>query len=184
MNPKWKTTDVGLEITGKLSVREFRQLLRVAGATVNVGPWLVGDAVEYGEHRWGEKYAQYVDETGLSPERIRVCSWVARRYPLPRRRAGLSFEVHRELAYVKDDDEQDELLDRAEEENWTSKEVREWKRNERGETNNHTPLWRITLDLSGVEDFDGEEFIECLDLCLEEWYDGDVKAKHSRPDGY
>jgi hypothetical protein len=181
---KYEVTDTGLKFSRKkLTVQEYKELLRIVGSTVTVGPWLVGDAVNYGESRYGEKYAEYIDSTGLSPERLRVCSWVANRYPRNRRFANASFEVHRELAYIRDDYEQDALLNKAIAEGWTSKDVREYKRNERGAANTFTPLWRITLELDEEwnENFDGDEFIE---YCNEFFADWDVKVKHSRPDGY
>jgi hypothetical protein len=176
-------TDVGLKFTGKLTWTEYKKLGRVVGSTVTVGPWLVGDWVNYGEAAYGEKYTQAIDETGLSPDRLRTTAWVANRFPHSRRRPALSFEVHRELAYIDDDDEQDAALDMAEAEGMDSKAIREWKREERGQTNNHTPLWRITLELDSAwgDNFDGDEFIE---YCAEFFSEWDVKVKHSRPDGY
>ncbi len=179
---KYQIHDTGIEFTGKMSVAEYKKLLAVVGSTVTLGPWLLGDAVNYGEARFGEKYTQWLDITGLSPDRLRVCSWVANRYIRSRRDPRLSFEVHRELAFIKDDDDQDQILGQAFAEGWGSKEVREWKREERGQANNHTPLWRITLELDG--DFDGEAFIAEFQGLIGEYFPEIVDVKHSRPDGY
>jgi hypothetical protein len=60
--------------------------------------WL-GDWLMYGEHTYGEKFAQAASETGLSEEKLKQCQWVASRFTrVHSRRAALSFTHHRAVA--------------------------------------------------------------------------------------
>lgn len=164
---KWSIGECGLVIGEKLTFSEWRKLGRITGSTVYVGPWLVGDWVNYGEAAYGEKYTQAIDETGLSPERLRVCSWVANRYRLERRRRELSFEAHRELAFIDDDAKQDKALELAIKNGWGAKEIRDWKRGERD--NKHTPLYRFTFEGEPIDDDDFTELVEELKEVCEEY---------------
>jgi hypothetical protein len=114
----------GAEIREGLSYAKWRGVLEQAAAVDRAGAWCLGDCINYGEHRYGEKYAQAVSETNLSPERLRVVAWVCSRFPKAERRVGLSFESHREVASISEREERNEWLERAERGGWSSKELR------------------------------------------------------------
>jgi len=80
--------------------------------------WWWGDWCNYGERAYGEKYSQAIDDTGLAYQTLVNYAYVSRRYNNNRRRLSLTFQHHSELAFLDDDGEQDEWLDRAEVENW------------------------------------------------------------------
>ena len=184
MDLKHRVTGTGIEFSrDKLTWTEWQELGLVVGSTVSAGPWLVADWVNYGEKAYGERYTQALDVTGLSPDRLRTYAWIGNRYSYSRRRSALSFEVHRELAYIHDDVEQDAALDMAEREGMGSREVREWKREERGQTqNNVTPLWLVKFELG--EEIDGNEFVELVEACFgRDSGGGCASIKHTRPDG-
>ncbi len=143
-------------------------------------PWLCADWVNYGEAQYGEKYTQALDVTGLSPERLRALSWIGNRYKPARRRPELSFEAHRELAYIKDDKEQDAILDKAVREGWGAREIREWKREQRGEETYGTNL--ILATFSFEDDVDANAaFHELSEKCLEVADDVGALVRFRRP---
>ena len=58
----------------------------------------IGDWVNAGEQRWGETYAQSMDETRFAYSTISTDAWVCRNVPLCRRRPELSFGAHAVVA--------------------------------------------------------------------------------------
>jgi len=77
-----------------------------------VSNWWVGDWLQYGAARWGEKYAEAARITGYDVKTLRNIAYVARRFDLSRRRDKLTWSHHAEVA-VLDHEEQDRWLDRV-----------------------------------------------------------------------
>lgn len=121
---------VGLELPADLS---FEQWSGIGSALQDVNRslmWWIGDWLRYGERRWGEMYAQAVEETGKAYDTVRAAKWVAEQFSdddgspdFVRRRTNLSWAHHREVAGLSRE-EQDELLDDAERNTWGHKELR------------------------------------------------------------
>lgn len=90
--------------------------------------WWIGDWINYGEARWGEKYAQALEETGFDYQTLQNQAYVARAFEIsprgekPARRENLSWSHHRAVAALKPA-EADELLSRAEAEQLTTREI-------------------------------------------------------------
>jgi adenine-specific DNA-methyltransferase len=101
--------------------QECGQFIQKASGAVQL--WL-GDWLNYGEHKWGEKYAQAIEDTGLEYGSLRNAAYVAKQIDLSRRRDNLPFSHHQEVASLEPD-KQTEVLDWAEEENATVREVRQ-----------------------------------------------------------
>ncbi len=74
--------------------------------------WWIGDWLNFGEHKWGEKYVQAVGETGFDYITLANDAWVANKIEFSRRRENLSWGHHCEVAARKPE-EQDYWLDRA-----------------------------------------------------------------------
>lgn len=85
---------------------------RKLGAMSRVSNWWIGDWLQYGELKWGEKYVEAARITGYDVKTLRNISYVARRFHLSRRRDTLTWSHHAELATLPDP-EQDRWLDRA-----------------------------------------------------------------------
>jgi hypothetical protein len=84
--------------------------------------WL-GDWLNYGEARWGEKYSQALETTEYALGTLQNAAWVASNVDPVRRRAGLSFSHHQTVAHLPPQ-EQEILLDEAEEKQLTVGEFR------------------------------------------------------------
>lgn len=115
---------VGLILPDDISFEEWERIgttLDTMGAGLN---WWRGDWLNKGEAKFGETYAQAVQETGRSEQTLMNVAWVARVFPMERRREALSWSHHAEVAAL-DPDVADRLLDRAEAENLSKSSLRE-----------------------------------------------------------
>ncbi len=74
--------------------------------------WWLGDALRFGERKYGEMYSQALEETDYTYGALRDAVYVASQIELSRRRDNLSFTHHREVAALEPD-EQDALLSEA-----------------------------------------------------------------------
>ena len=86
--------------------------------------WWIGDWLNYGERRWGEMYAQALEETGYGYSTLRNDKWVANAVPVSARHDKLSFKHHHIVAALPPD-EQTAMLDKAEAEELTTRQLRE-----------------------------------------------------------
>jgi len=109
----------------------------------SVGFW-VGDWILYGERAYGERYAQGVETCGLSPDTLRGYAWVAERLAPVRRRTGLSWSAHREVAGLAPADA-DALLDRAEREGLASRDLRRLVQERRALEAGEEPTVTVTV---------------------------------------
>jgi hypothetical protein len=95
------------------------ELLSVSDASA----WWLGDWLVYGERRFAERYRMAISSTNLSYKTLRNYAWVARRFPVARRRGALGLAHHAEVAALPEDD-QDHWLDRAVSQSWSVAELR------------------------------------------------------------
>lgn len=88
--------------------------------------WWWGDWLVYGEDNYPDDYAQGLSESlGLTQESVRRLKWVSRVFPPYRRRYGVSWSHYLEVAAKEfTNDEQDEMLEAAENENESQDETR------------------------------------------------------------
>lgn len=126
--PAWcKRTTVGLEIKKpKITFHEWLRVFEAADANEKGHQWHIGDALNEGENRWPEEYAQVLDpdeEERRTDEgqakTYREYQQVSCRFIPARRRANLYFGHHHAVAYAMVDEEQDRWLDLAEGEKWS-----------------------------------------------------------------
>jgi hypothetical protein len=116
-------SEQALELAPGTTFERWVEIGSMLGRISRAMPWLIGDWIEYGESRYGEKYAQALDATGLDYSTLSNYAYVCRRIEPSRRREHLSFSVHAEVASLPPD-EQDRWLDRAEQEGLRTRDVR------------------------------------------------------------
>jgi hypothetical protein len=106
--------------------------------------WWIGDWLRYGERRFSEAYAQVGDMTDLSHGTLANLKYVAGRFEPSRRRETLPWSHHAEVASRQD---ADEILDVAEREGWSKRDVR--TEVERRKTAEAAPIpkrsWKVVL---------------------------------------
>ena len=85
--------------------------------------WWIGDWLNYGERKYGEKYSQALNATDYEYQTLADAKYVASRFELSRRRENLSWSHHREVVALPAD-RADAALDQAEAENLSRNELR------------------------------------------------------------
>lgn len=108
--------DTPIEVWGTLVTRLQRQQRLIE--------WALADAINFGEAAYGELYAQWVEETGLTKRTLANIASVGRRIESSRRREHVSFAHHAEVAYLPVPD-QESLLEAAESRGWTRYDLRD-----------------------------------------------------------
>src|SRR2546421_2999086 len=74
--------------------------------------WWIGDWVNYGSAKFGEKYARAARITGYDIQSLMNMAYVAARFHISRRRENLSWSHHAEVAALPEE-QQDHWLDIA-----------------------------------------------------------------------
>lgn len=134
--PGWvevQTTEIGWLPQGDMPFEQWeqagRRLLRVGRA---VQFW-IGDWILYGERNYGDTYRTAIDRTGYEYQTLANIVTVCREIESSRRREQLTFTHHAEVAPLEHG-RQEELLDRAVTEGWSTAHLRTECRQLRAET--------------------------------------------------
>jgi hypothetical protein len=134
------TTKVGLQMPAKMAYDEWERAGRQLADVLDSSSWWLGDWLKYGKDHYTDRYQRGIRTAGLSYQTLRNYAWVSRRFDHIRRRPALSFQHHAELASMPVA-EQDLWLDRAEQQQWTTKQLRSAIRAvRRGEQQPGTPI--------------------------------------------
>jgi len=107
-----KLTDTSLHLEPGISLQQWARAGETIGLMHRGSPFWLGDWLVYGEDRFGEKHAQYVEETGLSVRTLLARARISRLVPPERRRDDLSLTHHAMVAGLLPH-QQTELLARA-----------------------------------------------------------------------
>ncbi|MFI5782788.1 LmbU family transcriptional regulator [Nocardia sp. NPDC051570] len=115
---------MGLRFPSNITFDEWQRAGMQVSRAIDSFSWCLGDWLVYGRRKYADRYRQAIDAAGLDYQTLRNYAWVANRFELPRRRPGLSFQHHAELASLPDA-EQDTWLDRAEQGRWSRNQLRQ-----------------------------------------------------------
>ena len=118
-----RMSGVGLHIPVGLSFEDWSKAGRQLSGIVDSSAWWLGDWLVFGKTHYSDCYQMAIQGAGLRYQTLRNYAWVARRFDVDRRRAKLTFQHHAEVASLPVE-EQDRLLDQAELEMWTTKQLR------------------------------------------------------------
>ncbi|MFE9453870.1 LmbU family transcriptional regulator [Streptomyces sp. NPDC006739] len=117
------TTKVGLRMPAGASFDEWEQAGRQLSGIVDSSSWWLGDWLVFGKDHYVDRYQHGIRAVGLQYQTLRNYAWVSRRFEFDRRRPALTFQHHAELASLPLD-QQETWLDRAEQNRWTTKQLR------------------------------------------------------------
>jgi hypothetical protein len=115
---------MGLQLPRRIPFAEWEKIGRDLAAIADASAWCLGDWLTYGENTYIDRYRSAIERTSLDYQTLRNYAWVARRFVISRRRPGLSFAHHAEVA-ARPDPEQDFWLRKAEEFSWSRNHLRE-----------------------------------------------------------
>jgi hypothetical protein len=85
--------------------------------------WWQGDWLIYGRENFPDRYKRAMEQTSLDYQTLRNYAWVARRFPVSRRRESLSFQHHATVASLPSE-QQDRWLDLASTLHWSMAQLR------------------------------------------------------------
>ena len=112
-DPKFTISPTGIEFHKDLSFDEWEALGRKLSTVGKSIGFIIGDWINYGDGRYGEKYEEALDRTGLTYQTLRDFTYVARQVEMSLRNDNLDFSQHRVVAKLKTADEKRHWLDMA-----------------------------------------------------------------------
>jgi hypothetical protein len=113
----------GLELPARLSFETWLRIGQQLSAIASSSAWCLGDWLSYGQATYTSRYRDAIEQTSLEYQTLRNYAWVARRFPLSRRRDNLSFGHHAEVAALPEP-EQDFWLRKAGSLGWSRNHLR------------------------------------------------------------
>jgi len=113
----------GLLFTTKHSINTWEKIGADLLSFANSSTWWIADWLVYGEVTFQDRYKEAVKRTALSYQTLRNYTWVARKFPLSRRRQTLSFSHHLEVVAL-DQPQQELWLRQAEKQRWSRNRLR------------------------------------------------------------
>ena len=116
-------TPVSLTLPKNLPWADYPRTGQLLGRIGRGVQWWIGDFLVQGQRMYGEKFAQGAEALEYDAKTLTNLAWVAERVASSRRRAGLSFAHHAEVAALEAL-EQETWLARAETEGWTRHQLR------------------------------------------------------------
>ncbi|MBE1455969.1 hypothetical protein H4W79_000183 [Nocardiopsis terrae] len=123
LDTKALTKRTSLFLPEGMPMDEWRYLGQQIFVISDSSGWWLGDWLVYGQSQYPDRYKMAISETSLGYQTLRNYAWVARQFSVPRRRTGLSFQHHAEVAGLPEE-AQDMWLDRAERFRWSRNELR------------------------------------------------------------
>lgn len=88
----------GLKVDGTPTFEEWYEAVGTTKSLAVYGLWFYGDLMAYGQHHFGEDYAQALDASDYSDNALALAEWVARKFPPERRHPELTFSHHKLVA--------------------------------------------------------------------------------------
>jgi hypothetical protein len=113
-DPKFSISSTGIQFKDELSFEEWDTLGQKLGEVGKSIGFIIGDWINYGEGRYGDKYEESLARTGLAYTTLAHYSYVARKIQFCLRKQNLDYSVHATVAKLKTDDEKQHWLDMAE----------------------------------------------------------------------
>ena len=114
----------GITIDANVTFEEWQSIGETLTQLEKGIQWAIGDWLNYGESRWGDKYTQAVLELPYEAGSLRNMSYVAKRFDASLRSDKLSFSHYKTVAALEPA-QADDYLARAENEMMSVQDLRE-----------------------------------------------------------
>ena len=103
-------SEVGMSFSNDLEYDEWYRLMQTLGRLETAFQFAIGDALNYGMSKYGEKYSNAIDATGFAYQSLANWTWVSKSVPLDNRVSGLTWSHHRAVATCSASEQQSLLL--------------------------------------------------------------------------
>lgn len=123
IDPSVQARRTTLNLPERLPLADWKRIGEQISLISNASSWWLGDWLVYGQEKYPDRYRIAISEVALDYQTLRNYAWVARKFPLSRRRDTLSFAHHLEVASLPEAD-QDIWLERAVRFKWSKAELR------------------------------------------------------------
>lgn len=120
---KCELTETSLVIQKNISFDEWMSIGDFLKQVNKCVLWWLGDWLNFGENKYGEKYSQALDETDYTYGGLANASWVSNRFEISCRHENLSWSHHSEVASL-DIEKREKYLNDAEENGWSKNRLR------------------------------------------------------------
>jgi len=117
-------TKTGLNLPESLTFEDWLSLGNKLKIIKNASLWWWADYINFGQRKYGEMYAQALDETDYSYQTLADATYTARKFDISCRHENVPLSFHKEVAPLEPDI-QNKLLSKCEEEKWTRRELRD-----------------------------------------------------------
>ncbi|WP_274383861.1 LmbU family transcriptional regulator [Saccharothrix deserti] len=146
------TTPVGLAFPRDVTFETWEQAGQRISRIASSSAWYLGDWLVFGQDKYTDRYRRAVEAVGLDYQTLRNYAWIARKFEASRRRPGLPFQHHAEVAALPPE-EQDKWLDLAEREGWSRTALRRALRDSRdpGSKVFRAVMPRVSADTEAVD---------------------------------
>lgn len=149
----------GMTFTRQLPYDKWLEIGQQLSEVNSSSAWCLGDWLAYGMEAFSGRYRTALEQTSLEYQTLRNYVWVAKRFPLSRRRKNLSFGHHAEVAALTIP-EQNFWLCKAEELNWPVKTLRKEVRRSLQERNS-------VEELPGAEQDETEQRVVSVNIDMD-----------------
>lgn len=119
-----KLYKIGLMLPEDLTFDNWLKIIEVVKKVEGCVQWWLGDALNFGERKYGEKYSQALDETEYEYGTLRNICYVSNQIEMSLRSDNLTWHHHKEVAVLSDKNEQAKFLEIAERDNLSVRELR------------------------------------------------------------
>jgi hypothetical protein len=113
--PGCQFTPISLTLPEDLEYDHWERIGRQLQLADMAVQWWIGDWLNFGERKYGEKYAQAIEETGRAMQTLKNYAYVARQIETSRRRDVVDFSTHAEVASLEPEDQEKVLAKAAKE---------------------------------------------------------------------
>jgi hypothetical protein len=122
-----RVTDIGVEFDPNIPEEEFgaflSEMIEISKFSGRLLPIYVGDALNFGEFKWGETYTQWCNATGMRVEVLRQWKWTMSRFPMHIRRPNLTYAHYRSLASLPNTEDRAAWCEAASQGEWSRDEL-------------------------------------------------------------
>ena len=110
---------ISLNLHESTTLDQCLEILKRLVRGVEWAQFLIGDCLNFGMTRHGEKFTDAVLLLGIPKKTLEQYCWVAKAFPENSRRGGLSWSHHKAVAAIEDDTERNQYLDDAISNKWS-----------------------------------------------------------------
>jgi hypothetical protein len=94
--------NIGLKLAENTTLEESLVILDWTTTMSDHVGFMIGDALNFGNTKWGEKYTQALNQTGRAKPTLKEYASVCARIPFAQRQASLNYTHHREIVRIGD----------------------------------------------------------------------------------